>query len=83
MAVDRPHTWDYRFIEWPLPVRHIGGRMRFEPVAGGTMMHWETTYELGSAPIWRLLSPLVSLGSLAFLKSASLVLAGMARRAAL
>lgn len=44
-AAQRPDYWDYRFIEWPLPFTHVGGRMRFDAVPGGTRMVWESTIE--------------------------------------
>lgn len=44
-AVQYPHFWDYRFVSWPLPLRHLGGRMAFEPVPGGTRMVWTSTVE--------------------------------------
>lgn len=42
-AVSRPASWDYHFISWPLPLTHIGGRMCFEAVPGGTRVTWEST----------------------------------------
>ena len=42
----RPHYWDYKFIDWPLPfAHHVGGRMSFEAVTGGTRMTWQSTIE--------------------------------------
>lgn len=41
--VRRPDYWDYHFIAWPLPLTHMGGRMGFEAVPGGTRVTWEST----------------------------------------
>lgn len=48
-ALERPHYWDYTFIDWPLPFKHAGGRMSFEAVAGGTRMTWQSTLESDGA----------------------------------
>ncbi len=53
-AVQYPHFWDYRFVSWPLPLRHQGGRMAFEAVPGGTRMVWTSTVE-GHGPMARAL----------------------------
>jgi len=44
--VNYPHYWDYKFIKWPFPFTHVGGRMSFESVKGGTKMRWESTAEM-------------------------------------
>lgn len=44
-GVQRPDFWDYRFVDWPLPFVHRGGRMAFEAVPGGTRMVWSSTVE--------------------------------------
>lgn len=44
-CVQRPDFWDYRFVDWPLPFVHRGGRMAFEAVPGGTRMVWSSTVE--------------------------------------
>ncbi|USP42128.1 SRPBCC family protein [Acinetobacter sp. XS-4] len=46
MDVNYPHYWDYKFIKWPLSLSHIGGRMSFKSVKGGTQMTWESTIEM-------------------------------------
>ncbi len=43
--MQRPSYWDYRFIAWPLPHSHQGGRMSFEAEAGGTRLTWVSTVE--------------------------------------
>ncbi|MCH7313117.1 SRPBCC family protein [Acinetobacter sp. ANC 3882] len=45
-AFHYPDYWDYHFIKWPLPLTHIGGRMSFKAVSGGTQMTWESTVEI-------------------------------------
>lgn len=57
IAIDRPNYWDYKFIEWPLPFAHIGGRMQFDAVPGGTLMKWDSTIEAHG--IHRITLPLI------------------------
>lgn len=66
-AVRRPDHWDYRFIAWPLPFTHVGGRMRFDAVPGGTRMVWTSTIEIRGAGS-------LALPGLAWLSSAGLKL---------
>lgn len=60
----RPHYWDYKFIDWPLPFAHVGGRMSFEAVAGGTRMTWQSTIEAHGviSPVLPVLAGLTSSG---------------------
>lgn len=49
-AMQRPAHWDYRFIAWPLPYTHQGGRMHFAAEAGGTRLTWTSTMA-GDGPL--------------------------------
>ena len=69
-GIQRPDHWDYRFIEWPVPFAHVGGRMSFEAVPGGTRMVWESTIDANGAG--RLSLPMIAWLSSAGLKLLSL-----------
>ena len=45
-----PLYWDYQFLKWPLPVRHLGGRMRFDQTEDGTLLTWSTRYDSSKLP---------------------------------
>ena len=74
VAVERPLHWDYLFLQWPLPVKHAGGRMQFEEVKGGTIVHWETSYDTNVAWPWKASFPVLSLTNKVIIKSLSLLL---------
>lgn len=66
--LSRPSYWDYHFIEWPLPLPHIGGRMTFIEVPGGTEVQWQTSYDIPDRLSWRLASKGLSIGTIGLLK---------------
>lgn len=68
IAIDHPNYWDYLFIAWPLPFSHGGGRMQFEPVSKGTLVTWQTSYEIGTNPLWKMTTPTISVFNKVFLK---------------
>lgn len=72
-ACHKPEYWDYQFLEWPLPIPHAGGRMSFKAVAGGTEVHWLTSYDVPETIAWNIASKAIALNNIALLK----VLAGL------
>lgn len=74
VAVESPEYWDYQFLEWPMPVPHAGGRMQFEEVEGGTMVHWQTSYSTDVAWPLKVSSPAVTAMNKTIIKSLSLML---------
>ena len=45
-----PLYWDYQFLKWSLPVRHLGGRMQFDQTESGTLVTWSTRYDSSKLP---------------------------------
>ncbi len=78
VAVERPIYWDYLFLEWPLPVPHAGGRMQFEEVDGGTIVHWETSYSTQVAWPLKASFPAISVMNTMIIKSLSVMLKSVA-----
>jgi hypothetical protein len=68
-ATEVPVYWDYYFHQWPLPVPHAGGRMAFEAVDGGTLVVWETAFELKAGSAFSLASPAFSFFNKLVIKS--------------
>lgn len=69
IACRRPEYWDYQFREWPLPIPHAGGRMRFTEVPGGTEVHWDTSYDVPDTMAWTIAAKGIALSNLGLLKA--------------
>lgn len=45
-AAERPNYMEYRFREWPVPFKHMGGAMRFFAHGTQTRVVWDSAFEL-------------------------------------
>ena len=43
-AYDAPHTFSYLIIKSVPPMKHDGGTLTITPTAGGSHVHWKTSY---------------------------------------
>jgi len=45
-SAERPNFMAYRFREWPVPFKHVGGTMRFFAQGNQTRVVWDSAFEL-------------------------------------
>ncbi|HRP69990.1 MAG TPA: SRPBCC family protein [Turneriella sp.] len=78
VGINRPHTWDYHFLKWPMPYRHLSGRMSFREVSGGTEVTWTSVIEVPDGIWGTIVGPVVQVFGDMFLKFLGSVLRDVA-----